>query len=268
MARYFGVKPNELANRMIAAGILALEREDPDYEPDFVIEYRQKVVIPKIEQYQSEKKLAEGFNPYSDVPKELERDGWAFMGLIEVTNLHNRELIDGLLGGKSVQETFSEISRDSTLSHAYLDKLRSIYTSPVYQESMQAHPLRRKKLKKEIIDAWVVEWRRMNRFRPTERSIVADITALLPGCPRTDSDGFSPRSTSRFLCIAGKGTDGSEFRKPRKCAINAAFGGSKRLKLISHSPRSCLRVSQRRDQIGRPGTVSICFCRSSGAYRL
>jgi hypothetical protein len=26
MARYFGVKPNELANRMIAAGILALER--------------------------------------------------------------------------------------------------------------------------------------------------------------------------------------------------------------------------------------------------
>ena len=43
MARYFGVKPNELANRMIAAGILALEREDPDYEPDFVIDYRQKV---------------------------------------------------------------------------------------------------------------------------------------------------------------------------------------------------------------------------------
>ena len=58
MARYFGVKPNELANRMIAAGILALETEDPDYEPDFVVEYRQKVVISKIEQYQSEKKLA------------------------------------------------------------------------------------------------------------------------------------------------------------------------------------------------------------------
>ena len=103
MARYFGVKPNELANRMIAAGILALEREDPDYEPDFVVEYRQKVVIPKIEQYQSEKKLAEGFNPYSDVPKELESDGWAFMGLIEVTNLHNRELVHGLLEGKSVR---------------------------------------------------------------------------------------------------------------------------------------------------------------------
>ena len=103
------------------------------------------------------------------------------MGLVEVTNLHNRELIDGLLGGKSVEETFSEISRDSTLSHAYLDKLKSIYTSPSYQESMQAHPLRRKKLKKEIIDAWVEEWRRMNRFKPTERSIVADITALLPG---------------------------------------------------------------------------------------
>jgi hypothetical protein len=181
IAKYLGLKPNELANRMIASGILALEREDVDYEPDFVIEYRQKVILPKIEQYQSEKKLAEGFNPYSDVPKELESDGWAFMGLVEVTNLHNRELIDGLLGGKSVEETFSEISRDSTLSHAYLDKLKSIYTSPAYQESMQAHPLRRKKLKKEIIDAWVEEWRRMNRFKPTERSIVADITALLPG---------------------------------------------------------------------------------------
>ena len=29
MAKYFRVKPNELANRMIAAGILALERETP-----------------------------------------------------------------------------------------------------------------------------------------------------------------------------------------------------------------------------------------------
>ena len=112
MARYFGVKPNELANRMIAAGILALEREDPDYEPDFVIEYRQKVVIPKIEQYQSEKKLAEGFNPYSDVPKELESDGWAFMGLIEVTNLHYRELVHGLLEGKSVRGRRSPRSRE------------------------------------------------------------------------------------------------------------------------------------------------------------
>ena len=140
IAKYLGLKPNELANRMIAAGILALEREDVDYEPDFVIEYRQKVILPKIEQYQSENKLAEGFNPYSDVPKELESDGWAFMGLVEVTNLHNRELIDGLLEGKSVEETFSEISRDSTLSHAYLDKLKSIYTSPVYQDSMQPTP--------------------------------------------------------------------------------------------------------------------------------
>ena len=180
MAKYFGVKPNELANRMIAAGILALEREDPDDEPDFVIEYRQKVVIPKIEQYQSEKKLAEAFNPYSDVPKELESDGWAFMGLIEVTKLHNRELVHGLVEGESVEKTFSEISRDTTLSHAYLDKLKSIYTSSVYQDSIEAHPLREKKLKKEIIDAWVEEWRRMNRSKPSERSIIADITSLLP----------------------------------------------------------------------------------------
>jgi hypothetical protein len=180
MARYLGVKPNELANRMIAAGIHALENEDPDYEPDFVVEYRQKVVAPAIEQYQSEKKLAEGFNPYSDVPKELESDGWAFMGLIEETRLHNRELIHGLLEGKSVEETFSEISRDTTLSHAYLDKLKSIYTDPTYQDSIEVHPLREKKLMKQIIDAWVEEWRRTDRSKSTERSIIAEITSLLP----------------------------------------------------------------------------------------
>ena len=165
---------------MIAAGILALEREDPDYDPDFVIEYRQKVVIPKIEQYQSEKKLTEGFNPYSNVPKELESDGWAFMGLIEVTNLHYRELVDGFLESKSMEATFSYISQDTTLSHAYLDRLKRIYTSPAYQGWSEAHPLREKKLKKEIIDAWVEEWRRMNLSKPSELSIIADITSLLP----------------------------------------------------------------------------------------
>jgi hypothetical protein len=180
LARYFHSKPNELANRMIAAGIDALEREDADYEPDFVIEYRQKIVIPKIEQFQSEKKLAEGFNPYSDVPKELESDGWAFMGLIEVTNLHYRDLVDGFLEGKTVEEAFSYISRDTTLSHAYLDKLKSIYTSPAYQDWSEFHPLRDRRLKKEIIDAWVEEWRRMNLSKPSELSIIADITSLLP----------------------------------------------------------------------------------------
>jgi hypothetical protein len=179
IAKYLGLKPNELANRMIGAGIRALEREDPDYDPDLVIEYRQKVIIPKIEQYQSEKKLAEGFNPYSDVPKELESDGWGFMGLVEETRLHNQELVHGLLEGKPVEETFSEISRDTTLSHRYLDKLKSIYTNPIYQDSIEAHPLREKKLKKEIIDAWVEEWRRTNRPKPTERAIVNEITSLL-----------------------------------------------------------------------------------------
>jgi hypothetical protein len=99
---------------MIASGIVALEREDPSYDPDFVIEYRQKVVIPKIEQYQSEKKLAEGFDPYSNVQKELESDGWAFVGLIEVTNLHNRELVHGLLEANLCQKRspiFREIRR-------------------------------------------------------------------------------------------------------------------------------------------------------------
>ena len=106
---------------------------------------------------------------------------------IEVTNLHYRELVHGLLEGKSVEETFSYISRDTTLSHAYLDKLKSIYTSPAYQDSIEAHPLREKKLKKEIIDAWVEEWRRMNLSKPSERSIIADITSLLP---RLSEDGL------------------------------------------------------------------------------
>jgi hypothetical protein len=181
IARHFRVKPNELANRMIAAGIHALEHEDADYEPDFVAEYRQEVVIPQVEQYQSEKKLAEGFNPYSDVPKELESDGWAFMGLIEGTNLHNRELVHGLLEGRTVKEIFSEISQDTTLSAAYLDKLKEIYSDPIYQDSIEAHPLREKKLKKEIVDAWVEEWQRRNRSKTSESTLIAEITALLPG---------------------------------------------------------------------------------------
>ena len=123
--------------------------------------------------------LAEAFSPYSDVPKELESDGWAFIGLIEVTNLHHRELIHNV-EGKSVEETFSEILRDTTLNHAYLDKLKSIYTSPAYQDSIESYPLCEKKFKKEIVDAWVEEWRRMNRSKPSERSIIADITSLLP----------------------------------------------------------------------------------------
>jgi hypothetical protein len=179
IAKYLRLKPNELANRMIAAGILALEREEVDYEPDFVAEYRQKVIIPKIEQYQSEKKLAEAFNPYSDVPKELESDGWAFLALVEETRLHNRELIHGLLEDKSVEEILSNIAQDSTLSHAYLDKLKSIYTNPIYRDSIEEHPLREKKLKKEIVDAWVEEWQRMNRSKPMESSIIADITSSL-----------------------------------------------------------------------------------------
>jgi hypothetical protein len=180
MARYFHVKPNELANRMIAAGILALETEDRGYDPDFVVEYRQKVVIPKIEQYQSERKLAEGFNPYADVPKELESEGWAFMGLVEVTNLHYSDLVEGFLDHKTVEETFSYISRDSTLSHAYLDRLKRLYANPAYQDWSEAHPLREKKLKKEIVDAWVEEWQRMNLSKPSESSIITNITSLLP----------------------------------------------------------------------------------------
>ena len=142
------------------------------------------------------------------------------MRLIEVTNLHNRDLIDGFLEKKSVEETFSYISRDSTLSHAYLDRLKSIYTSPIYQDSIGAHPLRRKKLKKEIIDAWVEEWRRMNRFKPTECSIVADITALLPGFV----GGRTPESP-------GGG---------QHCALDLQSGIAARVEDIGHRSRQVL----------------------------
>jgi hypothetical protein len=136
--------------------------------------------------------------------RELESDGWAFMGLIEETDLHNRELIHGLLEGKTVQEIFSEISRDTTLSHAYLDKLKGVYTNPIYQDSIEAHPLREKKLKKEIIDAWVEEWRRMNRSKPSERAIIADITALLPGFSEDGLRRVQAEVNNAFSVLSGK----------------------------------------------------------------
>ena len=196
IARYFGVEPNELANRMIAAGILALEREDPDYEPDFVVEYRQKVVIPKIEQYQSEKKLAEAFNPYSDVPKELKSDGWAFMGLIEVTNLHYHELVHGLLEGNCAGNILRDLARYDT-KPCLPRQAKSIYSDPIYQDSIEAHPLREKKLKKEIVDAWVEEWRRRTAPSPRRAPLSRKSPPCCRDCRRTDSGGLRPRLTMR-----------------------------------------------------------------------
>jgi hypothetical protein len=83
----------------------------------------------------------------------LEKDGWAFMGLIEATNLRYHELVGALLEGKAVKEALAVISQDTMLSRAYLDKLKIIYTSPAYQEWNESHPLRDKRFKKEIIDA-------------------------------------------------------------------------------------------------------------------
>ena len=66
------------------------------------------------------------------------------------------------------------------MSHAYLDRLKRIYANPAYQDWIEVHPLREKQLKKEIIDAWVGEWRRMNLSKPSELSIITNITSLLP----------------------------------------------------------------------------------------
>ena len=73
------------------------------------------------------------------------------MGLIEVTNFHYRELVDGLLEGKTVVEAFSFISRDTTLGRTYLDKLKSIYTCPAYQDCGEPHPLERKLEKRSLM---------------------------------------------------------------------------------------------------------------------
>jgi hypothetical protein len=108
------------------------------------------------------------------------------MGLIEATNLHDRELVGALLDGKAVKEAFAVISQDTMLSRAYLDKLRSIYTRPAYQDWSESHPLREKRLKREIIDAWVEEWRRVNRSKSSESSIVADIISQLPRLSETE----------------------------------------------------------------------------------
>ena len=199
---------------MIAAGIFALEREDVDYEPDFVVEYRQKVVIPRIEQYQSEKKLAEGFNPYSDVPKELESDGWAFMGLVEVTNLHNRELVDGLLEGKSVRgDVLRDLARydvEPCLSrqaqeHLHQPRLSGVdASSPTAREEAQEgdhRRLGRGVAKNEPFQANGTFYYR-GHHRPATRVVRG----------RTPT-GFTPRSTSRSPCIVGNGT--SRRRLPK-----------------------------------------------------
>ncbi len=99
---------------MISAGMRALEQENPLYEPDFVIEYRNSIVIPRIKELLNEQKLAEQFDPFSDVPKKLIKDGWPLEGLKEQSNLHFRELVDGLLLGKTPEEALSHITEDRT----------------------------------------------------------------------------------------------------------------------------------------------------------
>ena len=44
---------------------------------------------------------------------------------------------------------------------------------------MLFYALTRSKLKKEIIDAWVEEWRRTTHSKQSERAVIADIIFLL-----------------------------------------------------------------------------------------
>lgn len=186
MAEHFQIKPNELVNRMIAAGVSALEQEELSYEPDFVSQYRREVVIPRIEQLRSERLLADQFDTHADVPSELVSDGWAFMSLNENANLHHRELVDGFLEGKGVEETLSFISADRTLSPEYVERLKGIYLNPAYKDWDEDHPLRDKKLKKEIIDAWVDEWLRRRSSPLGAVSEVEEIKSRLSGLTDTE----------------------------------------------------------------------------------
>ena len=87
-----------------------------------------------------------------------------------------------------------------------IDKLKSIYTSPVYRDWSESHPLRSRKLKKEIIDAWVEEWQRMNLAKPTERSIIADITSLRP---QLSEDGLRRVQAEVNIALSVRGREGT-----------------------------------------------------------
>lgn len=181
IAEHLQMKPNELVNRMIAAGVSALEQEEPSYEPDFVSQYQREVVIPRIERLRSECLLADQFNTHAGVPPELVRDGWAFMSLNENANLHCRELMAGLLEGKGVEEALSSIFADRTLSPEYVERLRGIYNNPAYKDWDEEHPLRDRKFKKEIVDACVEEWRRRKSSPLRAVSEVEEIKSRLAG---------------------------------------------------------------------------------------
>jgi hypothetical protein len=54
----------------------------------------------------------------------------------------------------------------------------------------------REKVQKEIVDAWVEEWRRMNLSKPSESSIIADITSATR-CRKMDCGRFVVNITLR-----------------------------------------------------------------------
>jgi len=185
MAEYFQIKPNDLVNRMIVAGITALEREDALYEPDFVSSYQREIVLPRAEQLRSERLLAAQFDTHADVPPELLSDGWAFMALNETANLHYRELADGFLNGRSEEEVLKFVSLES-LSRKYLERLKEIYRNPSFQDWGEEHPLRSQKLKKEIIDAWVDEWTRSKGLSEKGASDFEEIKSQLSGLNKAE----------------------------------------------------------------------------------
>jgi hypothetical protein len=97
------------------------------------------------------------------------------MRLIEATNLNYRDLVDGFLECKTVEEVFPKISRDMPLSRAYLNRLKAVFTNPAYQDWSEPQPLRNKRLKKEIVDAWVEDLAQSEKWQMFRNSIIREI---------------------------------------------------------------------------------------------
>jgi hypothetical protein len=56
---------------------------------------------------------------------------------------------------------------------------RNFTLVPPIRIGVNLTPLRNKRLKKEIIDAWVDDWHKTNRAKPSEHNLVAEIISRL-----------------------------------------------------------------------------------------
>ena len=114
-ARYFHVKPNAAGEPMIALESSPSKEKTSTTSP-ILSSNIAKSRYSKIEQYQSEKNLAEVFNPYLDVPKELENDWPGLHGCRRATIFTTASRSMNFSRVNLQKETICDILRDTTLS--------------------------------------------------------------------------------------------------------------------------------------------------------